>query len=497
MPHPRSVVSFLAIALVAPLLHAALAVAPTSLFPAPGAAQACVDTPLRLSFAEPVARGKAGLIRIVDASDGQVVDTIDVAKATDTRTIGGAGGFQVYPVIVDGDEAEVAPHSGRLQYGKSYYVTADAGAFVCGGRPSEAIRGPAAWRFSTKAAGPKPGSARLVVAADGSGDFCTVQAALDFVPAGNDRPVTIFIRKGLYREIVFFAQKNDITLQGESRTGTIIAYANNARFNPSGGNPFEGESPNPAAAHVTGGHIYRRGVLLAHRVQNLSIVNLTIHNLTPYGGSQAEAIILNGTTSAHAILKGLDLYSYQDTLQINGQAYVTNCHFDGDVDFLWGTGPCYFEGCTFRSLHSGRYFTQIRNPASNHGYVFHRCVFEGAPGVKGNYLSRIAPNRFPHSEVVLIDCRLSSAVGPTAWQLKNDNRAPVGDCPNIHFWEYDSRTPDGAAVDMSGRNPHSRRLEMPADEALIRDYSNPVFVLGGWNPLSSPTFGASADTRAG
>lgn len=480
----RLLAPILAIASAAPMLRALDSVRPSTLFPAPGSTGACIDTHLRLDFPSPVTRGQAGLVRVIDVASGRVVDSIDVSRRTDTRTIGGAGGFQVYPVITDGDEADVALHPGRLQYGHTYAVTADAGAFQCAGRPSAAIGGDRDWRFTLKPSGPQPGAARLVVAEDGSGDFCTVQGALDFVPHGNNRPVTILVRRGVYREILFLAEKNDITLRGESRTGTVIEYANNARFNPSGGNPFEGASPDPSAEHVHGGHIYRRGVLLAHRTQNLAIENLTVRNLTPYGGSQAETIILNGSPAAHSILRDLDLYSYQDTIQVNGQAYVANCHLEGDVDFIWGTGPCYFESCTFRSLHSGRYFTQIRNPSTNHGYVFHRCVFDGAPGVVNNYLSRIEADRFPYSEVVLLDCRLGPAVGARAWLVSNAHHKPVGPQPNLHFWEYNSRTLDGAPLDTSGRDRFSRRLHEPADAALIRDYTDPAYVLGGWNPLA-------------
>ena len=119
-------------------------------------------------------------------------------------------------------------------------------------------------------------------------------------------------------------------------------------------------------------------MFLAHRVNDLVIANLTLHNTTPQGGSQAEAIILNGGPDAHAILANLDLYSFQDTLQINGQAYITNCYIEGDVDFMWGKGPCFFENCEAKSLRSNAYYTQIRNPATNHGYVYKDCKFDGA-----------------------------------------------------------------------------------------------------------------------
>ena len=243
------------------------------------------------------------------------------------------------------------------------------------------------------------------------------------------------------------------------------------------------ENPNPSAEPRVGGSIYRRGVFLAHRVNDLVIANLTFRNTTPQGGSQAEAIILNGSPGARAILRDVDLYSYQDTLQINGQAYLSNCYIEGDVDFMWGTGPCFFENCVCRSLRSGACYTQIRNPVTNHGYVFLRCVFDGLPGIKDNYLSRIDPVRFPYSEMVLLECILGNAVGPVAWQFQGAPGAPAATASNVHFWEFNSHSADGKPVDVSRRLAGSRQLAHPGDTATIANYSNPAFVLGNdWNP---------------
>ena len=155
--------------------------------------------------------------------------------------------------------------------------------------------------------------------------------------------------------------------------------------------------------------------------------------------------------------------SFQDTLQINGQAYITNCYIEGDVDFMWGKGPCFFENCEAKSLRSNAYYTQIRNPATNHGYVYKNCTFNGAAGVTGNFLSRIAPVQFPASEVVLINCTLTDAVSPVAWRLDQATEAP-----DVHFWESNSHAPDGQPVDMSKRLPIAKQLKQPEDKQIDR-----------------------------
>jgi pectin methylesterase-like acyl-CoA thioesterase len=477
---------------------AAQSLALSGLFPAAGATDVCPDTPLRLTFSAPsgatgsasanIAPGSAGKIQIFDAADNSLVETIDVSSPTAMKAIGGLSNYKYYPVIVAGNQATIYPKNGALAYGKTYYVTIDAGVLKGENDSFAGLAGPDAWRFTTNAAPPATDVPRVTVAADGTGDFCTVQGAIDFIPDGNTAPRTILLRKGIYTEMVFFTNKHAIMLIGEDRKQCVIAYATNDRFNPSSGNPFAGDNPNPSAALPPGGHIYHRGVLIGHRVNDLVLANLTIRNTTPQGGSQAEAIILNGTTTARAILKDVDLYSFQDTLQINGQAYLNNCYVEGDVDFMWGRGPCLFENCTARSLRSGAYYTQIRNPETNHGFVYLRCTFDGAADVKDNYLSRIEPRRFPASEVVLLDCVLGPAVGPVAWQFQRAQGA-AADLSKIHFWEYNSHAADGKPIDVSRRQAASRQLKQPDDAATIADYSNPAFVLGDkWNPRTAPIF---------
>ena len=190
---------------------------------------------------------------------------------------------------------------------------------------------------------------------------------------------------------------------------------------------------------------------MGNQVNDLVIANLSIRDTTPQGGSQSEAIILGTprTPVVRAILKDVDLYSYQDTLQINGQAYLKDCFIEGDVDFMWGSGPCFFEDCTCHSLRSGAYYTQIRNPPTNHGYVYLDCTFDGAKGIMGNYLSRIGTGLYSHSEVVLINCLLTSSVGPVAWLLQNGPNAgptPPSATPDLHFWEYHSHDAKGQPV---------------------------------------------------
>jgi len=470
----------------APIASQQATLVATAVSPANNAKNVCPDMPLRITFASAPIVGE-GEIQVLDASNDVLVETINVSVSIRSKSIGGLPNFNYYSIIINDHVASIYL-SHALAYDKTYYVKIDPRAFKTAvGEPFAGFTDSKAWRFSTRAAPPVAGAKKLVVAGDGSGDFATVQGAIDYVPEGNKAPITIFIRNATYNEIIFFTGKDNLTILGEDRKKTIIAYANNDRFNNNaGGNPFAAGAPLPGTVPARSGAVYRRGLFLAHRVTNLTIANLTLHNTTPQGGSQAEAIILNGTPRARAIITNVDLYSFQDTLQINGQAYVNNCYIEGDVDFMWGTGPTFFENCELKSLRSNGYFTQVRNPVSNHGYVFKNCTFEGAPGISGNFLSRVAPARFPASEVVLIDCVLTGAVGAVGWRLDQATQ-PAVEAPNVHYWEYNSHDSVGRPVDLSQRLAIARQLKFPDDGQTISNYGDPKFVLGDeWTPLLAP-----------
>ncbi|HEU4391225.1 MAG TPA: pectinesterase family protein, partial [Blastocatellia bacterium] len=420
----------------------------SSLFPANSGAGLPIDAPLKITFAIAPTLGSAGLIQIRDASTSAVVDTIDIVAATQTKTIGGTV-YNYLPVIISGNVALITPHV-SLAYNANYFVTVDPGVFKTANGVFAGIAGNTAWRFSTKPAAPVAGTTSLVVSADGTGDFATVQGAIDFVPASNAVRRFVFIRKGLYQELVHFSNKPLITLHGEDRTGTTIAYANNANFNPS-------------ARSVIGVD-----------TTDTTIENLSVRNLTPKGGSQAETIRTNGL---RFLLRSCDLYSFQDTLQLNGSAYVENCYIEGDVDFMWGNAAAFFLNCELRNVTSNSYYVQARTPQNQPGFVYVNCRLTGGPGVTGTFLARIDPNVFPDSQVIYINSAMGPQVAPAGWLLNNATSSST-----VRLWEYHSTDLNGAPLDVSQRISSSRQLT----DAEAAQWSDPTFVLGGWVPQALP-----------
>jgi hypothetical protein len=407
-------------------------------FPANGAGNVNPDTHLVLRFASPPCVGSAGKIRIYDAADDKLVDELDMSipagpterapgpyppylatpyapydysgpRRTNADTtpgtpsapgvepgagryqltiIGGfTDGFHFHPVIVHGNAATIYPHHDLLRYGKTYYVQIDPGVLTAADDSFKGVAGTRAWRFTTKTRGPSADAQRVTVAADGSGDFDTVQGALDWVPDRHAERITIVVKNGDYEEIVYARNQHDVTLLGADRDKVRIHYANNEVFNP--------HPPNVGTNELPGTFPSRRAAFALDHVHDIALVNLTI--ATTLGG-QAEGLLLNGERN---IVKDVTIQGAGDALQTNGSAYFENIRLTGTGDTILGRGPAYFRNCEIASRGA---FMRIRNTQANHGNVFDHCTFRATCGE--TVLARLPDNKgrnYPYAETVLLD----------------------------------------------------------------------------------------------
>jgi pectinesterase len=480
------------------------------LFPANLAHRVNPDTHLVLTFSSPPTLGNSGQIRILDAADRHSVDILDLSiaagpdpsrriaprpapvPAPDTiaptspttttpavkttpadlhdyqlTTIGGLPDFHFYPVIIHGNVATIYPHNNVLRYNHTYLVEIDPGVLTPSAGAFAGFTAKHPWRFTTKPEPPPANATRVVVAADGSGDFNTVQGAVDFVPENPPQRVTIFIRNGTYEEIVFFRDKSNLSFRGEDRDKVQIGYGNNSAFNP----PMPGPS--------------RRCAFSAYNSTGIHFINFSVSN---YYFGQAEGLLISGSKNivSHVTIKGSG-----DALNLRGSVYLTDSTIIGDGDTILGVGPAFFRHCQLSSVGP---FMWIRNTEANHGNVFVHCTFTARQRLNGlnrpagqpstafqnfSVLARLPNNHglnYPYAEAVLTDCRLSG-IPPVGW-------GPIdGDTAHIHFWEFHSTDPEGHPIDVSQRHPASRQLTEPQDARIIANYRDPAFVLDGWNPL--------------
>ncbi len=221
-------------------------------------------------------------------------------------------------------------------------------------------------------------------------------------------------------------------------------------------------------------------MLQANNCPGLALVNLTLRDTTPKqsGGNQAETIIAKG--NGNVILSHCNFYSFQDTIQIDCPAYVADCHVEGDVDFLWGTGAVFYNHCDLKELTSRDSVLVLRNAAGKHGAVLMDCKIDTAPGVTGAFLEQ--NQGYVNSEVVLLNCALGPGFNPLGWRA--DETKAVD---QVHNWEFNSTNiSDGKPVDVSGRAKWSKQLTTEKDAETIANYSKPEFILGGWNPALAP-----------
>ena len=479
-----------------------------TIYPANGENEISPDTHLKITFkGEPII-GTKGKIRVFDSSNDTLVDELDLSipagpsksnanpEATYTQVpyeyvsghftnantkpgtpsgtaqptsdeyqlniIGGfTDAFHFYPVIVHDSTATIYLHNNLLKYNKAYYVLIDSSVISS---PNDAFKGiynKNTWQFSTRKNPPSLKDNVLVVDDAGNGDFNTLQGAFDYIPDHNKDTVRVFIKNGVYEELIYFRNKSNIIIQGESGDSTIVQYANNEVFNPHPWNVKTNEWPGTFPS--------RRAAFAIDNCTNIQLLNLTIKTLLI---GQAEGLLINGE---HIFVKGVNIVGSGDALQTNGTAYFEDVDIDGGGDTILGRGPAFFINC---SLKSRGPFMWIRNTDSNHGNVFVNCSFTST-NPNGGVFARAPDNHgtsYPYSEAVLINCSLEN-IAPVGW-------GAVGkDTKNLHYWEFNSKNmSDGMPVDTSQRADFSHQLRPDKDKELIENYSKPSFVLDGWSP---------------
>ena len=246
-------------------------------------------------------------------------------------------------------------------------------------------------------------STNLVVAADGSGQFKTVQEAIMAVPAGSsNNPVFIHLKPGTYKELVYVQrEKRFFHLIGEDAGKTVLTYNLNARM--SGPDGKEIGTFRTASTVID--------------ADDFTAENLTFENSAgPVG--QALAIRVEGD---RVVFRNCRFLGWQDTILENrGRHYYRDCYIAGHVDFIFGGATAFFEKCHVHCLRDG-YITAASTPDTQpFGFVFSDCRITGeTPEVK-TYLGR--PWRI-HASTVFLNTEMGKVVRPDGWHNWNKAEA--------------------------------------------------------------------------
>lgn len=286
----------------------------------------------------------------------------------------------------------------------------------------------------------------LIVAADGSGAFRTVQEAIDKVPVNNAKRFVIAIKPGSYnQQIRVPADKPFISLIGGSAEKTVLTFSLANK---------EAGSTSAAYAVYIGGH-------------DLYAENITFEN--SFGpGSQAVAVLAEAD---RVVFKRCRFLGWQDTLYAkNGRQYYKDCYIEGHVDFIFGQAAAVFDNCTIHSKGDG-YITAPMRFATDEpaGFVFVKCVLTSSDTKNGIYLGR--PWR-DYGRTVFLETVMNAQVRAEGWHHWMPEREKTA-----YFAEYRS---SGPGASDGGRVKWSHQLT--ADEA--KRFATAQFLKGrdGWDP---------------
>jgi pectinesterase len=297
---------------------------------------------------------------------------------------------------------------------------------------------------------------RFVVAQDGSGDFKTVQAAFDAIPAGNKSPMEVYVKKGVYKErVVLDSTKAFVTLTGEDKDKTILTYNNHVGMPPVDGKAMT----TPTSASV---FIY---------ADNFKAQNITFQNDAGFTAGQALAVNAKGDK---LVFDNCRFVGFQDVLYtsgLNSRQYYRNCYIEGTTDFIFGPSICVFQACHIHSLKNS-HITAASTPESRkYGYVFFDCKLTGDTSLHTVSLGR--PWR-PYAAVVYIRCNIGAHIKPEGWANWNQTES----YKTARYSEYKNTGP-GANI----ANRVSWSHQLTDEEVKAYTLKN---ILGGpdnWEPL--------------
>jgi pectinesterase len=291
-----------------------------------------------------------------------------------------------------------------------------------------------------------------VVAKDGSGDFTTIQSAIEACKAFPYDRIRILIKNGVYHEKVFIPSWNTkISLIGENKDSTIITYNDYFKKIDKGRNST----------------FYTSTFLV--QGNDFHAENLTIENSSGRAG-QAVALSVEADRCSFSNCKFL---GNQDTLYLAGEnyrQYFFDCYIEGTTDFIFGEATALFEECTIK-CKADSYITAASTPEGiAYGFVFKNCTIEAAPGIKNVYLGR--PWR-KYAKVVFIDCRMGSFIKPEGWSnwQNTDNYKTVF---------YAERNSSGGGANILQRVSWSHQLT--EIQAAKYNAKNIFSGITGWEP---------------
>lgn len=330
----------------------------------------------------------------------------------------------------------------------------------------------------------------LVVAKDGSGDFMTIQEAINAVPDYNGEEIKIMIAPGTYKEkLVVPESKSHVTLIARTEGEVIITnddYAGKTSLVTGRKLGTSGSS----TVYIYAPYFEAIGIIFENTASNESFAQ------GGRGVGQAVAVLVAGDC---VVFRRCKFLGHQDTLYAYGRKsdpktpeavsaaqtqripenmqsrqYYEDCYIAGTVDYIFGWATAYFNRCELHCLGDG-YVTAAATPqGQSYGYVFNDCHITAEPGVQ-TYLGR--PWRH-YAQTVFVNCTMDECVRPQGWQTWPNKETGADGSATAFYAEYNSK---GAGAQPKQRVAWSKQLN-----SNIADRFTASEVLKGydnWNPV--------------
>lgn len=295
----------------------------------------------------------------------------------------------------------------------------------------------------------------ITVSQDKASKYKTIQAAIDIVPVNNAKPITIYVKAGIYKEVVTVdTRKNNIRLIGEDPLRTVITFNNH-----SGVKLANGDTLNTWTCASM--FIY---------ADNFEARNITFENNAGFTAGQAVALRIEGNRNA---FENCRFVGNQDVLFLSGNGvkqYFKNCYIEGTTDFIFGASTAVFDSCHIHSKKNSHITAASTNSIVPFGFVFLNCKLTADSNINKVSLGRPWT---PTASVTYINCWMDKHIISDGW---NNWKNPANET-TVRYSEYSSTGPGG---NVSGRVKWGRQL---SDSDINKYTLDNIF--GDWKPFQN------------
>jgi pectinesterase len=293
---------------------------------------------------------------------------------------------------------------------------------------------------------------KIVIAQDGSGNYKTVQEAVNAIPLNNKKPIIIFIKSGIYKEKLYLdSTKNFVTLIGEDKFKTILTYDDHTGKISPGGDTIN----------------TRTSASFFMKADNFTAENVTFQNDAGFDAGQAVGLESDGDKASYYNCRMVGNQDILFTNNDNSRQYYKDCYIEGTTDFIFGSSTVCFEHCHIHSKKNSHVTAASTPKEHQSGYVFNDCILTGDTSLHSVSLGR--PWR-AFANVTYIHCYIGSHILPEGWRNWNN----TDNYKTARYAEYENYGP-GAQI--SKRVSWSHQLT--SDEVKKYTIKN---IFGDWNP---------------